>query len=139
MMNTFNNRIWSFLNPATGKTESVERMDYEWTAIYKDGIELKQFDDSHIFHQIKEIDLYNLHVLRLVSRVTEKTIDIPWSHRKTPIYFTRTLGLNNWRIKIKVYFFGYEELGSKHISAIFPDGNIVQTNDPDSLSIEVHE
>ena len=138
-MNTFKKETWKYIRPEDGVIEEVERMDWEWQAEYMNGTILNQFDEFHRYHRTSEIDTEQLKVLRFKSRINDKTISIIWNHRKSGIYFIRHIALSGGKYTIKIHFFGYEELGTKYIVAVFPDGNTVILNDPDLLSVEFYD
>lgn len=139
-MNTFKKEVWKHILP-DGSFEEVGRdLAWEWEAEYGDGTILKQFGDDHIFHQTKDINTDTVKSIKIKSKVkSDSDIDFIWNHRKKFICFVRTLGLVDRKFKIRVHFFGYEELGVTYLLALFPDGRMVVLNDPDLLSVEFYD
>lgn len=68
-------RKYKFYRQETGEWEEVKRERWRWEAVYKDKTVLKQFSDdpisegneAYLFHQIREIDLSQLAIFRMVS------------------------------------------------------------------------
>lgn len=126
-----------FFRPETGEWESVANERWQWIAVYGDGKFLKQFDDSGIFHQFKEIDQAKLTIFSMVSG--NKQINVEFKPDKMKlIHFYQIHGRRfacGPDVQYKLYCFGYAMNGINHIFVILPDDNIAITDDADKVKL----
>jgi hypothetical protein len=123
-----------------GKEETVEPELWRWEAHYRDGSVLKQFDDNGVFHQFSEIDRGNLaafkmrHMASAIAPVFVIPFNIPGM--KLIHYYMRTgiaVGTPEF-VEHKSYVFGYELMGTKHLTVILHNGEVVCCEDPSIIS-----
>lgn len=132
-----------------GVPERVIPERWQWTAIYKDGQQLKQFEDaknegeSGIFHQIKEIDESRLTVFRMQNIETKQFVDIliepgmRFWHKYRRIVLRK--GEPNEQ-HLTWYEFGYTKKywGKTHklTTTILHDDSMITTEHPELLRVE---
>jgi hypothetical protein len=126
-----------FFRPETGGWENVAIERWQWIAVSGDGTFLKQFDDSGIFHQFKEIDQAKLTIFSMVSG--NKQINIEFKPDKMKlIHFYQIHGRRfacGQDVQHKLYCFGYAVNDMNHIFVILPDDNIAITDDADKVKL----
>jgi hypothetical protein len=125
--------------PETNQDEPVQPWRWCWEAHYLDGAVLQQFNDTDAtFHQIREIEMVNLHFLRAINYDTGQHFDILWHpSRKLVAGILHNL-LENATIDVPIYYFGYvtQVNGTNHnvILAILPDDTVIVTEDLGRIS-----
>lgn len=126
-----------FFRPETGEWESVANERWQWIAVYGDGTFLKQFDDTGIFHQFKEIDQEKLTIFSMVSGTKQINVEFKPDKMKL-IHFYQIHGRRfpcGPDMQYKLYCFGYAMNGINHIFVILPDDNIAITDDADKVKL----
>lgn len=116
---------WKFIRD--GKEELVEPEVWQWQAVYTDGSVLKQFDDNGYFHRFREIDQSRLFAFKMVS--PQFTFTILWEKGMKLIHYYENYLLNDGKIKIRLYCFGYQKGKEKRIFVILPNNEMVITDD----------
>lgn len=111
--------------------ELVELEKWAWGVTYKDGSELKQFDDNGNFHQFAEINQDEVKMFTMYKTDPNENArfdiiceDVQYFH------FYRNFMLENATVKIKVYVFGWKDkkTGACSYNYIFPDDRILSSN-----------
>ena len=122
-----------------GIIEKVEEERWGWAVIYKDDTELKQFDDTGIFHRIgevnqEEVKMYTLYKLEDQS----KRIDILVNASMRLIHLYRNIKPFYMDQFVKVYVFGYKQGKQYHYNFILPDDRIIQSS-IDNINLETFD
>lgn len=116
-----------------GKEEEVKLERWIWGVIYKDGTELKQFDDQGVFHQIAEIKQSEVRVWVLFKPEGKGRIDflVPDDKEVALIHKYKNYVFNvghDDEKKSKVYCFGYKVKGqAPHYNFVLPNDVIIQS------------
>lgn len=129
---------YKFYRESSGEWEDVSPERWAWEAHYNDGTILRQFDDSGIFHQFKEINQSKLHHFAMVSK-GKPPIILNWNVGYKLIHF-----YSNIRLEIgganertyRIYCFGYQVDDHKVIMCIMPDDGIVITDDINRIKVK---
>lgn len=116
----------AYMNKNTGDYVELER--WRWQAIYNDGTELHQFDESSgEFHSFYDIDQERLSVFRMVNSYG-KACTLLFKEGMRLIHFYRNQGVKtslNQDIRVKLYVFGYETDTDKRLFIITPEDELV--------------
>jgi len=119
----------------TNKEAQIEDVTIEkwaWLAIYKDGSNLKQFDDETMkFNRFDDIDKKNLKVFVVYNTQSEGRYETHIEEGMTPIFFYRITVFNSKQHnerRERVPIFGYKETFNgksiKTLIAVHPSGAI---------------
>lgn len=128
---------WKFYRD--GKEEKVSPEVWQWEAVYSDGEILKQFDDSGIFHQFKEIDQSRLFAFKMLSSVFPHSYTLLFEEGMKLIHFYYRYcfrAKTPQEKKFTVYCFGYQKKKEKKIFMIMPNGELVITSDSEKVRVE---
>lgn len=111
-----------------GKEETVQPERWAWGVVYKDGTELKQFDNG-IFHQFQEIKQDEVEMFVMFEMEGEKRIDMVVTGKQI-FHFYRNFVfdyMSKDKRQAKVYVFGWKnkESGDTSYHYILPDDRIV--------------
>lgn len=137
-------QTYKFYNKEKKEWEIITPERWQWEVFYNDGTSLKQFDDTGIFHQIKEIDNSKIKVFRMVNMINkDKFFDIYFSENMKFIHFykkgkqwifTDKEKTKGYPFYYQLYYFGFEKkiLGKtiKVINIILPNDSIIVTDNP---------
>jgi hypothetical protein len=125
--------------PCNGTFQDVEGERWRWTATYRDGTSLDQFDDQGYFHQFREIAQDQLYSFTMSCADRElPPVTLLFCAGYKLIHFYRNAVLNfgtPGEMKAKLYCFGYECSENKVIMVITPDDDIVVVRDIDDIQI----
>ena len=125
-----------------GVPEEVPEERWKWEVQYNDNSHLRQFENG-LFHQFKEIDQSNISYFKMVNRDNpEKGFVLIFTKGMKLIHFYLNSGVidsEGQKEYPRIYVFGYEEKGKKHLFVIPPDDVIVYTNDLNSVGLEQGE
>jgi len=126
---TFDKRDENSTSGFTTIKADLER--WAWGVVYKDGSELKQFDDIGKFHQFGEIQQENIDMFVMwKTDGTGKRIDMVCKEGVQIFHFYRNLILENGEIRKRVYVFGWKnkETGVCSYNYILPDDRLVTSD-----------
>lgn len=116
------------------KGDPVELNQWVWLVVYKDGTQLKQFDDNGVFHNFtKEVDQSQVAVLVVYNyKEPDKQVSVEVPEGAELFFGHRTSGTFPSTNKKRVCFFGYQnhcfyikENGAVHFSQ---DSNLNNNN-----------
>lgn len=119
-----------------GKDINVPLEKWAWHVLYKDGTELKQYDDAGRFHQFKEIDQSKVAVFEMVSTenpALRHSIDMAQGFDQI-FHFYRRSRLNigtGAETHLCFYCFGAKVGGVSIYHFIMPDNRLVITTNRD--------
>lgn len=120
-----------------GVEEIVYAERWGWSALFEDGSELKQFDESGVFHRVGEIDQEKL-VLITLYKLSDHThyISVKWEKgmRLVHGYRQHIRHYDDGRTeKTTIYRFGYKRAGRFWLNYVMPDDSIVLSDDIDPV------
>jgi len=114
-----------------GKEEEVKLEKWIWGVVYDDGSELRQFENTGKFHQIKEIKMSKVKLFTMHrSDDIKKRIDLVVMPDMQIFHFYRNIKLAGTDHFIKVYVFGYKirKTSKTCYHFILPDGRLIISN-----------
>lgn len=122
--------------------EKVDKVDWRWVAVYNDGTVLEQYelrDGQAFFHRFAEIDQSKLADFLMVHdtlatvtlRFDPATMKLIHFYRNQILHVRLHDGIHQEQRKERLYYFGYEQDGVKHLTGLLPNGKIIVSNDPD--------
>lgn len=143
-----------------GQPEEVELERWRWEAYYLDGSVLKQFnkldEENGEFHQFKEIDQTKLNYFRMVSDDPGRVFTVLFNaelHKEGKmdlIHFYQKgmkvvetvnekgeIIVTEYPLSDKNYCFGYSLNGKKTVNIITPSGDVILTDDPNRVYLEI--
>lgn len=136
----------TYLHEASGS--EVEKEKFVWVAQYRDGSELRQFDDeTGKFHQFGEIDQSQLHLFKMVGGTEDALEDQTYTVIFDPatmklIHKYRNIALNVGTTDeqhLRWYLFGYEKLVGGHnektLMVLTHTGELVVTDNDANLTV----
>ena len=108
------------------KDELVDTERWGWGVVYKDGRELKQFDDAGYFHQFKEIETENVAMFVMYKLDDDsKRIDMPISEGMQFFHFYRNIRPHYSETFKRAYIFGFKKNGVASYNFILPDDRVI--------------
>jgi hypothetical protein len=115
-----------------GVEEKVLPENWAWSVMYKNGTELKQFDNLGGFHRVGEIEQENISVFTLYKFDNpSKKIDIIFREGMKIIHKYRNVFLRIGKPdeeSFRIYIFGYKFGEHYHLNYIFNDDIVLQSN-----------
>lgn len=152
------NAMTTYIHKPTGDIVQYEK--WRWEAYYLDGTVLKQFDklseEAGEFHKFAEIDQSQLRTFRMVNddgRAVTILFD-PFKARRGRVklvhkYINRGMVKQRLNadgemvdvgqpIQVRNYLAGYVENGHNHFILITYTGEIIMTDDPAKVQINIH-
>jgi len=128
---------YTYTNKQTGQIEEVEMQAWVWGVIYKDGSELKQYDDNGVFHQIGEIEQDKVHTFIMYKPGDEtRRFDIVLPEGASIIHKYKNYvfsALTKFEYRTKVYVFGYKIGSHHHYNFILPTDVVFQSTEEIAL------
>lgn len=113
-----------------GKEIVIALERWVWGVVYRDGTELKQFDDQGKFHQFREILWINVELFVMYKYEDQsKSFTIRYEPGMKVSHFYRNTRSDDWGSEFyKTYIFGFEKDGVKVYNHILPDDRIIQSS-----------